>query len=310
MPEISIIVPVYKAERYLDRCIQSILTQTFTDYELILVDDGSPDRCSGMCDNWAKRDERIVVIHKENGGASSARNAGLAVARGKYVGFVDSDDWIDKRMYKRLHDLIVRYDADMSLCKWYVVSEETVGKAVSNPLVNIWGKKECLDSFFRVDSSLDTWCVWSGLYKASLLRNFSFYEGRMNEDCLYCYQQSVYCGKAVQSNEKLYYYFRNKTSVTNSGFTLKKLDLIFIWDRISEMVQELTPDYIAACDMNRKRAYFTLLSKMLIDGYDKKDPKLRQVHGELKRKVRSYFWELMQWNMPISRKILMCFLII
>lgn len=88
MPEISIIVPVYKVEKYLDRCVKSILAQTFTDFELILVDDGSPDNCPKMCDEWAKKDERIRVIHKENGGVSSARNAGLRVAVGKYIGFV------------------------------------------------------------------------------------------------------------------------------------------------------------------------------------------------------------------------------
>ena len=102
IPEISVIVPVYKVEPYLDRCVQSILRQTFRAFELILVDDGSPDGCPAMCDAWAKQDRRIRVLHKENGGLSSARNAGLAVATGRYISFVDSDDWIEPQMLEYL----------------------------------------------------------------------------------------------------------------------------------------------------------------------------------------------------------------
>ena len=97
-PKISIIVPVYKVELYLEKCINSILNQTFKDFELILVDDGSPDRCGEICDEYAKKDNRIVVVHKENGGQASARNVGLDIARGDYIGFVDSDDWIERDM--------------------------------------------------------------------------------------------------------------------------------------------------------------------------------------------------------------------
>ena len=101
---ISVIVPVYKVEPYLDRCVQSIVDQTYGNLEIILVDDGSPDNCPAMCDAWAEKDSRIKVIHKENGGQADARNVGMAVATGEYVAFVDSDDWIDIRMYQRMHE--------------------------------------------------------------------------------------------------------------------------------------------------------------------------------------------------------------
>ena len=116
MPEISIIVPVYKVEKYLERCVKSILAQTFTDFELILVDDGSPDNCPLMCDEWAKKDKRIKVIHKANGGAGQSRNVGLENATGKYIGFVDADDWITRDMYEYLHELIIKEDADVAMC--------------------------------------------------------------------------------------------------------------------------------------------------------------------------------------------------
>ncbi|WP_227166600.1 glycosyltransferase, partial [Enterococcus faecium] len=114
MCEISIIVPVYKVEKYLRKCVDSILAQTFTDFEVILVDDGSPDNSGKICDEYAEKDNRVRVIHKENGGLSSARNAGIDVARGKYLGFVDSDDYIDEDMYEILYENLKIHDADIS----------------------------------------------------------------------------------------------------------------------------------------------------------------------------------------------------
>ena len=105
--KISIIVPVYKVEKYLDKCVRSIVEQTYKNLEIILVDDGSPDNCPAMCDEWARKDSRIAVIHKENGGVSSARNAGLAACTGDYVGFVDSDDWIDSGMCEEAMRIIL-----------------------------------------------------------------------------------------------------------------------------------------------------------------------------------------------------------
>lgn len=123
MPKISIIVPVYNVEKYLEKCVRSILAQTFTDFELILVDDGSPDSSGAMCDQFAKQDERVKVIHKENGGLSDARNAGIEIATGEYLGFIDSDDYIADDMYELLYTNIVKEDADLSICGIYDVYE-------------------------------------------------------------------------------------------------------------------------------------------------------------------------------------------
>lgn len=112
-PKISVIVPVYKVENFLDRCVESIVGQTYENLEIILVDDGSPDNCPSMCDKWAEKDRRIKVIHKENGGVSSARNAALDIVSGDYIGFVDSDDWIDPGMYEFLYENSQKYDADL-----------------------------------------------------------------------------------------------------------------------------------------------------------------------------------------------------
>lgn len=118
---ISVIVPVYKVEPYLDRCVRSIVEQTYTDLEIILVDDGSPDNCPAMCDAWAEKDNRIKVIHKQNGGLSDARNAGMDIASGDYLGFVDSDDWIAAEMYQVLYDMLQRDSSDIApaVYKWF-----------------------------------------------------------------------------------------------------------------------------------------------------------------------------------------------
>ena len=115
-PLVSVVVPVYKVEKYLDKCVSSLVCQELKDIEIILVDDGSPDTCPAMCDAWAQRDCRIRVVHKENGGLSDARNAGVAVARAPYVGFVDSDDYVAPSMYQVLYENMIETGADLSIC--------------------------------------------------------------------------------------------------------------------------------------------------------------------------------------------------
>jgi glycosyltransferase involved in cell wall biosynthesis len=124
MPQVSVIVPVYNVEPYLRKCIDSILTQTFTDFECIIIDDGSPDNCPAICDEYAAKDNRIVVIHQKNAGVSAARNAGLDIARGEWIGFVDSDDWCDAGMFEFLLGNAEKHQADISMCGYRSITEE------------------------------------------------------------------------------------------------------------------------------------------------------------------------------------------
>ena len=126
MPVISIIVPVYNVEQYLRRCVDSILAQTFTDFECILIDDGSPDNCPAICDEYAERDNRIIVIHQKNAGVSAARNAGLDLARGEWIGFVDSDDWCDPGMYEFLYKNAITNQVDISICGFRSIEKNGV----------------------------------------------------------------------------------------------------------------------------------------------------------------------------------------
>lgn len=181
IPKISIIVPVYKVEKYLSRCIKSILRQTFTDFELILVDDGSPDKCPQMCDDWGKKDKRIRVIHKENGGLSSARNAGLRAARGEYIGFVDSDDWIACDMYEILYQLAKKYRADITCGGIERTNAGSVRKKTSGTI-----KEYTQDAFsrkyFKLDSNETVHYIVNKLYSHDTASKIKFPVSLINED--------------------------------------------------------------------------------------------------------------------------------
>ena len=307
MPEISVLVPVYKAEQYLDRCVKSILEQTYQNFELILVDDGSPDNSPSLCDEWAKNDNHIYVIHKENGGASSARNAGLKIAKGSWIAFADSDDWLDRTALKTLYDLANQYNVPMAIGGMRVVQEYTGAQAVKKQDTVVLSHADLISRFFRLNGESDTHSVCATLIRRDILEDYHFIEGKMNEDVEACYHLARKCEGAVYTNKPVYFYFKNVEGVTNSGFSKKKLDLLDIWDIVQKQVEQFTPEYSYACEMNCKRARFTLLTQMSLNGYDHHDPFMVETKRKLKRDIRGAFWKLMKWKMPMSRKAILAF---
>lgn len=305
MPEISVIVPVYKAEQYLDRCVKSILEQTYQNFELILVDDGSPDNSPSLCDEWAKNDNHIYVIHKENGGASSARNAGLKIAKGRWIAFADSDDWLDRTALKTLYDLANQYNVPMAIGGMRVVQKYTDASIVMKQNAKVLSNADLMSRFFRLNGEPDTHSVCGAIIRRDILEDYSFIDGRMNEDVETCYYLARKCEAAVYTDAPLYNYFKNIEGVTNSGFSKKKLDLLDIWDIVQKQVEQFTPEYSYACEMNCKRARFTLLTQMSLNGYDHDDSLMKKTKQQLKKEVRQSFWPLMKWKMPISRKVLL-----
>lgn len=303
--EISIIIPVYNAELYLDRCVNSIINQTFTDWELILVDDGSVDNSLEKCKVLEKKDTRIKVVHKSNGGAGSARNVGLKIASGKYVGFVDSDDWIAPNMYKRLYQVLKQNNADMSICEIKEMREETKYVNDSKPQIEVWNQRDALERFFRIKGGKSIFSICRRLISREILNGYSFIEGKMNEDIETSYHLAANCKRTVYTNEALYFYYKNDSGVTHSKFNYKKLDLLYIWDYIVEDIRNNRMEYLQAALFNKKRANFTLLSHMALFGYEHNDKKMRNLKRQLQKEVRKDFWELLKSKMSFGRKVLL-----
>lgn len=220
---ISVIVPIYNTEKYLNRCIQSVVNQTYKYLEIILVDDGSPDRCGRICDWWAENDRRIRVIHKKNGGPSDARNVGMDIATGEYVGFVDGDDYIHPEMYQRLYDSIIQCNANIAVCGYYRVDESN-GSIISvekTQEVGVIGKQDALLGLVK---SVPLMVMWNKLYTREVVTDLRFPRGKISEDIFIL--PSIYdrCERVVCISECLYYYAQTPNSITRCERTVKYMD--------------------------------------------------------------------------------------
>lgn len=220
---ISVIVPVYNVEEYLDRCVKSIVTQTYSNLEIILVDDGSSDNCPAMCDVWVERDSRVKVIHKENGGLSDARNAGMAIAIGEMIGFVDSDDWISPDMYQLLYQRMVDDDSDITVCgvemRW---GDGVPPRMLTKPGSCVLNCAEAMEAIVQ-----ETWLkqpVWYKLYKAELIRDIPFPVGKYHEDVFWSYQAVARSRRVSVFDTPCYYYSQRFGSIMGEGYSLKRLD--------------------------------------------------------------------------------------
>ncbi len=225
MPLISIIVPVYNVEKYLPKCLESIIAQTFSDFEAILVNDGSTDNSGNICDSYAKKDKRFVVIHKENGGQSSARNAALRVVKGKYIGFVDSDDYIAPDMYSFLYKSIVEYNSDISVCSFYKVDKNgQIQKNKPAGTIKHMDKEEATRTLFGREHFENY--IWDKLYKSTLFDDILFPENQLYEDIAIMYRLFDKCKSIVYLSEPKYYYVHRQGSSVNCKFNLSKLKFV------------------------------------------------------------------------------------
>lgn len=211
---ISIIMPVYKVEEYLEKCIESVLKQTYTNLQIILVDDGSPDNCGKICDEYAKKDPRIEVIHKVNGGLSDARNVGIAKAKGKYIGFVDSDDYIKEDMYEILINLIKEYDADVSICNLYDVIDGKEYIRNNENGIQKYSRLEILKEVL-LDKNIQSY-AWNKLYKKELFDEIKYPIGKKYEDIGTTFYVFEKCNKIVVTSKPEYYYLKRSDSLVNN----------------------------------------------------------------------------------------------
>ncbi len=220
MPNLSIIVPIYKVEPYLRRCIDSILAQTFTDFELILIDDGSPDGCGAICDEYAQKDNRIIVIHQENQGVSAARNAGLDIARGEFIGFVDPDDWVSPEMFESLHRAAVQNGRDIAICGLCYVDADETDFRQGLTESGFFSQEAFIQELFGMPNRIGGGNV-NKLFRRSVVGKVRFRtELSHGEDWVYLLDCGLVCEKGAEKiADCLYYVYERPGSATRVGST-------------------------------------------------------------------------------------------
>lgn len=236
MPVISVIVPVYKVEEYLDRCVKSILAQTFEDFALILVDDGSPDNCGVICEDWAAKDPRITVLHQQNGGLSAARNAGIdwvfANSGSQWITFIDSDDWVHPEMLERLLDAALEQQVKISVCGY----TETEGENPSIPPetleVTCWTPKAFYQQCF-----INATIACAKLYHRSCFETIRYPVGKLHEDEFITYKLLFESKYLAVIPAPLYAYYRNPAGITKNGWSPKRLHA---WEAYDQQIAFFT----------------------------------------------------------------------
>lgn len=262
---VSVIVPIYMVEPYLKRAVDSIRNQTYQNLEIILVDDGSKDQCGRICDDYAKADNRIVVIHKENGGLSDARNAGLDVAHGEYIMFVDSDDYIAPDCVETLLKCLTEHDADVSMCSYVVTDSTEYDESIwlksdgheYDGSVEICDRRKLLSNLYDANHRDATYFIvsWNKIYKASLWDGIRFPKGKIHEDEATTYKIYDRAQKGIYLHKPLYGYFSAPDSITRAKFNIKRLQWMdALDDRIAYFGNKLTES------QNRTKNYSELIN--------------------------------------------------
>lgn len=246
MELVSVIIPVYKVEKYLNQCIESVVNQTYQNLEIILVDDGSPDNCPKMCDEWAKKDSRIKVIHKENGGVSSARNMALEVFKGDYLCFLDSDDTIHPNYIEVLHNAIKENNADVSVCNWkkvYDINNPQNKKLNSEKLsYKVFNNSNIFDLLYNKQIPL-VMALWLKMYAREIFKDIRFPDVVVSEDDAIIHKVLFNCKRLVYVDCVLYNNTQRNSSLTATDFSMKKLKSLYIFkDRIM-FIEENKPEF-------------------------------------------------------------------
>ncbi|UTR10574.1 glycosyltransferase [Evansella sp. LMS18] len=296
-PEISVIVPVHNAGPYLRDCVDSILAQMFTNLEVILVNDGSSDNSGSICDEYSKKDTRVIVIHQGCKGVSSARNVGVAAAQGNYIGFVDGDDHIAPHMYEELHSLCVNTDSDIAVCR---LGREIDGKII-NPVSNEYTKEldhtEALRELFR--GKLYRFSLCNKLFKKSCFDNIKFPEGRIHEDLSTTYRLFANSSKTVFKDFIGYLYVKRSNSILTSTFSEKRLDAFTGWE---EIVDYMTAEYPQLSDEVLAAFTYGCIDNMyyIINQVDDREKQLDFLSA-IQRPVRKYYKEIIT-NSILNKK--------
>lgn len=309
-PKISVIVPVYGVERYLDRCISSIANQTYKNLEIILVDDGSPDNCPKICDEWALSDMRIRTVHRENGGLSCARNTGLSIATGDYITFIDSDDWIISDTYEYCVSLLERYEgADVvqfDLMHAYSNDQALVAR---KECVSIVCDKEILNTYLKTSTQNGSYSVCRCLFKASIAKKYRFREGKIHEDIDYKFKVLRDSIKMLITNQIKYCYWQEGNSTSSGSLKERDFQLYESAEELYKLTNNETYGKIAYYGKVKKaRTSFSLLCKMAIWGIGDKKLQEKAISDKLVKELRANISILLFAPLGLKRKLVMLLL--
>lgn len=295
---ISIIIPVYNVEPYIEKCIESVINQTYQDLDIILVNDGSTDLSGDICDKYSKLDSRIRVIHQKNSGQSKARNVGISIARGEYIGFVDSDDYIELNMYEKLINTMEQYNADIVEC---AVKNIYTNKTVYNETKKIYicTGEEALKKHLEKpnDSKSPRAAVWSRLFKSEKIKSLKFPEGMIHEDFYFTYRALLNCSKYCWIDEALYcHIYTNSNSTTQLPFSKKDLSKINIFKE--------RMDYLKAIKKNQLAKYAEVNYYSLLLQYFYKTSYNNMIHESeyLKKEIVKNTDKILRSSMSIKKK--------
>lgn len=280
-PLVSVIVPVYKVEAYLERCVNSILNQTYRNFELILVDDGSPDHCPELCDECAKKDSRIKVIHKPNGGVSDARNVGMDEAKGDYITFVDSDDWVLPQYIEELVRLIRENNSQVSVCCCALVTQEINHEQKVVLKEKVFDKVQALETMLY-QRHFDT-SAWGKMYLGKVIQKYRFPVGKRMEELGIIYRVLMDCESVAWTKQKLYCYYQNESSLTHQGFRVDLLDGIELIDEQFNNIITIYPELKKPANSKKFSVYCYSLRVLA-----EQDEKWNQIRTKLWSFIKSY----------------------
>ena len=312
---ISIIVPVYNVEQYLEKCVDSIINQKYKNLEIILVDDGATDSSSKLCDELAKIDNRIKVYHKENGGLSDARNYGVERATGDYIGFVDSDDYIDAEMYEKLYEAIKKENVDVAECNLKIIYPNRVELFTEQNYYNVCTKQEYLEEYLKIEKIFGSACV--RLIKSNIAKKLKFPVGKLYEDTYYAYDLIEKVDRYVIMNNPYYNYLMRENSITNTKFNPRIFDLIEIVEKFRKTTYENYPGLKEAVDCRKMYAYFSVLNSILLEENYRDNEYYSEILSYFKRNYISLLKNkyinrnrklsviLIKLNIDLYRKVLM-----
>lgn len=283
-PKISIIIPIYNVDKYLEKCLDSILNQTFKDFEVILVNDGSTDNSDIIIDRYSKLDNRLKAIHQKNGGVSHARNVGVKASKGEYIGFVDPDDWIYEDMFMNLYEVAISTNSDIVVCRHYrQVDGQIINKDEESEYIKEMNNKDGMKELFK--GQLYRFALWNKLFIRHLFDEIEFPEGRIHEDLSTTYKLFSKARKITYTNYSGYVYVKRENSILTTKFNKERLQSFIAWEEILEFMKKYYNDiyyiviscytywsidnmyYVLQQISNSKKEYLYIIQKSLRKNY-------------------------------------------